>query len=48
MFRTDSIYSLTEFQRNTKTHLERLKKSGQPEMLTVNGQVEIVVQDIST
>ncbi len=47
MFRTDSIYSLTEFQRNTRTHLERLKKSGQPEILTVNGQAEIVVQDAS-
>ena len=45
MFRTDSIYSLTEFQRNTRTHLERLKKSGQPEILTVNGQAEVVVQD---
>jgi PHD/YefM family antitoxin component YafN of YafNO toxin-antitoxin module len=45
MFRAESIYSLTEFQRNTRTHLERLKKSGQPEVLTVNGQAEVVVQD---
>ena len=36
---------MTEFQRNTRTHLERLKKSGQPEVLTVNGQAEVVVQD---
>jgi PHD/YefM family antitoxin component YafN of YafNO toxin-antitoxin module len=45
MFRTDSIYSLTDFQRNARTHLDRLKQSGQPEILTVNGQAEIVVQD---
>jgi len=45
MFRTESIYSLTEFQRNTRTHLERLKKSGQPEVLTVNGLAEVVVQN---
>ncbi|MEQ1557770.1 MAG: prevent-host-death protein [Methyloglobulus sp.] len=45
MFRTEGIYSLTEFQRNARSHLERLKKSGQPEVLTVNGQAEIVVQD---
>lgn len=45
MFRTESIYSLTEFQRNARSHLERLKKSGQPEVLTVNGQAEVVVQD---
>ncbi len=45
MFRTENIYSLTEFQRNTRTHLERLKKSGLPEVLTVNGQAEVVVQD---
>lgn len=40
MFRTDSIYSLTDFQRNARTHLDRLKQSGQPEILTVNGQAE--------
>lgn len=45
MFRTDSIYSLTDFQRNARSHLERLKKSGQPEILTINGQAEVVVQN---
>lgn len=45
MFRTDSIYSLTDFQRNARSHLERLKESGQPEILTINGQAEIVVQN---
>jgi len=46
--RTDSIYSLTDFQRNARTHLDRLKQSGQPEVLTVNSQAEIVVQDATT
>ena len=44
MFRTDSIYSLTDFQRKTKSHLARLKKTGKPEVLTINGQAEVIVQ----
>jgi prevent-host-death family protein len=36
---------LTEFQRNTREHIKRLKRTGRPEILTVNGQAEIVVQD---
>jgi PHD/YefM family antitoxin component YafN of YafNO toxin-antitoxin module len=47
MFRTDNIYSLTDFQRKTKLHLARLKQSGQPEVLTINGQAEVVVQSAS-
>jgi PHD/YefM family antitoxin component YafN of YafNO toxin-antitoxin module len=38
------IRSLSDFQRNTKKHLRRLKTSGKPEVLTVNGQAELVVQ----
>lgn len=38
------IRSLTDFQRNAKEHIERLRKTGQPEVLTVNGQAEVVVQ----
>ena len=36
--------SLSDFQRNTKAHLHRLRKSGKPEVLTVNGHAELVVQ----
>ncbi|MFI4999662.1 MAG: prevent-host-death protein [Reyranellales bacterium] len=36
--------SLTDFQRNTKEHIRRLKKSGRPAVLTVNGEAELVVQ----
>ena len=38
------IHSLSEFQRNTRKHIQRLKRSGRPVVLTVNGQAEVVVQ----
>jgi len=41
----DGIHSLTDFQRNAKKHIHRLKKSGRPNILTVNGKAEVVVQD---
>lgn len=43
--RLDDIRSLTEFQRNTRDAIKRLKRTGRPEVLTVNGQAEVVVQD---
>jgi hypothetical protein len=39
------IRSLTDFQRNTRAHLRRLKSSGRPAVLTVNGRAELIVQD---
>jgi prevent-host-death family protein len=36
--------SLSDFKRNT-SELERLKKTGNPLVLTVNGKAEVVVQD---
>jgi hypothetical protein len=41
----NEIHSMTDFLRNTKDHTRRLKKTGQPAVLTVNGQAELVVQD---
>lgn len=41
----EDIRSLTDFQRNTKSHLKRLKATGRPEALTVNGKAELIVQD---
>lgn len=38
------IHSLTDFQRNAKEHIDRLKQTGNPEVLTVNGEAELVVQ----
>lgn len=45
MIDLNEIHSLTDFQRNTKTHIDRLKETGKPQVLTVNGKAEIVVQD---
>jgi PHD/YefM family antitoxin component YafN of YafNO toxin-antitoxin module len=39
-----NIYSLSEFQRNTREHIAKLKQTGSPAVLTVNGQAEVVVQ----
>jgi prevent-host-death family protein len=39
-----SIHPLSDFQRNTKDYIRKLKKSGKPAVLTVNGAAEIVVQ----
>lgn len=45
MIALQDIRSLTDFQRNTKVHLKRLKSTGQPAVLTVNGRAELIVQD---
>ena len=45
MVRLDDIQSLTEFQRNARAQIKRLKRTGRPKVLTVNGQAELVVQD---
>jgi PHD/YefM family antitoxin component YafN of YafNO toxin-antitoxin module len=45
MLHVDDIRSLTDFQRGAKAHIARLKKSGRPEVLTVNGKAKVVVQD---
>lgn len=39
------IYSLSDFQRNTRAHIRRLKRTRRPEVLTVKGKAEVVVQD---
>src|SRR5262244_2950093 len=45
MIQLDDIYSLTDFQRNVKSHLRAIKKTGRPRVLTVNGKAELIVQD---
>jgi len=47
MIKPEDIGSLTDFQRNTQAHLKRLKRTGRPELLTVNGKAEVVVQNAS-
>lgn len=39
------VRSVTEFQRNIKDYVGRLKDKKTPLVLTVNGRAELVVQD---
>ncbi len=48
MISIEDIYSLSEFQRNTKDFLARMKQSRTPVVLTVNGKAEVVVQDAAS
>ena len=43
--KVQDIASLTDFHRNSTAHCKRLKQSGRPEVLTVNGKAVLVVQD---
>ncbi len=43
MFQLEDIHPLTDFQRNAKNHLNRVNKTGRPEVLTVNGRAEAVL-----
>ena len=45
MIQLSDIHSLTDFQRNTKEFVQRMKETGRPIVLTVNGKAELVVQD---
>src|ERR1700674_5789433 len=45
MLDTREIHSLTDFLRNHTAHVARLKETKTPEILTVNGRAEVVVQD---
>lgn len=40
---TDS-HPLADFNRDAIAHVKRLKETGRPEVLTVNGEAELVVQ----
>jgi hypothetical protein len=48
MLDTRDIHSLTDFLRNHKAHLARLKRTRAPQVLTVNGKAEVVVQDAAS
>jgi len=47
MFTTSDIHPLTDFQRNAKDHVKRLKDTKRPEILTINGKPSLVIQDAS-
>lgn len=43
-----NIHSLTDFQRNARKYVARLRRSGRPAVLTVNGEARLVVQDATS
>lgn len=45
MFDMTDTRSLTDFNRNSREHVERLRETGKPELLTVNGEAAVVIQD---
>ena len=45
MLDTRHIHPMTDFLRNHKAHVARLKQTRKPEVLTVNGKAEVVIQD---
>lgn len=42
---SQDIRSLSDFKRNTSDFLEKMRGSGDPLVLTINGKAELVVQD---
>lgn len=45
MVHFSDIHPLTGFLRDHKSHLERLRATGRPELLTINGKAGVVVQE---
>jgi prevent-host-death family protein len=41
----NDIRSISDFKRNTVDLLDRIRKTGNPMVLTINGKAELVVQD---
>lgn len=48
MLDTRQIYPMSDFVRNPKAHIARLKETRTPEVLTVNGHAEVVILDTET
>lgn len=42
------IHSLSDFKRKTATLMTRMKKTGNPVVLTINGKAEMIVQDAAS
>ena len=45
MVKTSAIKPLSDFLRDSKSHIQNLHMTQQPEILTVNGEAAVVVQD---
>jgi prevent-host-death family protein len=41
----NDIHSVSDFKRNTSDYVRRMKRTGHPLVLTINGRAELVVQD---
>lgn len=41
-------YSLTDFQRNARSHIENMNATHEPILITVNGKVQAVMVDPAT
>jgi len=48
MLNTRHIHPMSDFVRNPKLHVARLKETKTPEVLTVNGRAEVVLLDTET
>jgi len=44
----EDIQSLSDFKRNSREFLERMRETGNPVVLTINGKAEVVVQDAAS
>jgi prevent-host-death family protein len=45
---SNDIHSLSDFKRKTSEFMTRMKQSGHPVVLTINGRAELVVQDAAS
>jgi PHD/YefM family antitoxin component YafN of YafNO toxin-antitoxin module len=45
---SQDIHSLSDFKRKTAKFRTRLKKTGNPVVLTINGKAEMIVQDAAS
>ena len=43
MIDLNDFRSLTDFLRNTREHLRRLRETGKPQVLTIKGRAELVI-----
>jgi prevent-host-death family protein len=48
MVKISNIRPLTDFVRNSKAHIQHLRETESPEILTVNGEAAVVVQDAAS
>ena len=46
MLQDSGTYTVSDFQRHAREHLERIRKSRKPEILTLNGQAALILQDV--